>query len=580
MSKLPFSLTAIFVSVISCAVLGTSALASIFFIIPSNYEKINNPPPELVIANPYQTIDGKQINGVKFSMNDSWREEACSRNDRTGDDKTCGKALQAEPGAHIVGVVMCTDANCHGRGDAWQWRFKIHLGIRERVSLDLAKLAKHKKWPTEAKEIEALLTRTPLQGEKPSACVRAIEQAFYVDTCRASGFRELHGRIRQMDQICAKSWSEHTDMLFALAMWNAAYTHPKRCFPDVKRISPFLLEWYVDRNFWPAGTIENRDSSWAWARSAGRDDELWKHSGAEFRKRVLALLRRWHDRQVVVDQLIDAVTEPEEKLTPLLSAVARGKGFDMNPAEIDGHRNFALAVFASSDRRIEKDKRVAEVIAHKIATGGATSGKKQVHCGLEPEASLLAGAFTSDNTVSRKQWDAALILMRNTPNSESMHRCRALAEASMQSPVSLEERLMSLAKIDCAKNRQDDVRGSTLNAILERGWRSQEAPVEIAAKVMKANSDCVWWTSGRNDVKRDETTEGDYEIVRAYYPTGDLREFEVTMKTDRTMSAKINYAVNGKVKKVVCNTGSAGYKNSIAECNPHYKIDLQRAAQR
>lgn len=98
--------------------LSQAAEAKTFFAIPADYEKINSPPPEVVVANPFPKIKGQQINGVKFSFDGSWYEFECSTEDRGGSRKTCGKPLPVQPGAHVFYAVLCTESNCGGFGKA------------------------------------------------------------------------------------------------------------------------------------------------------------------------------------------------------------------------------------------------------------------------------------------------------------------------------------------------------------------------------------------------------------------------------------------------------------------------------
>ena len=191
------------------------AVGAEFFLIPSEYEALNRPSPDLMAANPFFVLEGEKINGVRLSIDDSGVDRKCSSEDRSGDGKTCGEPIPIEPGAHILAITLCTRPDCMISGKIWHNEVRFSAGLRERVTIDLAKLA------TDENESKAV-SRIKL-GDKPkSACAEAIEQTFYCDTCTADGFRALKDKLVVMQGTCQNAWSKDTDLLFELAFSGCA----------------------------------------------------------------------------------------------------------------------------------------------------------------------------------------------------------------------------------------------------------------------------------------------------------------------------------------------------------------------
>src|SRR5262249_34548819 len=145
------------------------------FSVPTDYEGINRPRPELVVSTPFFPHEGERIKGVRYSVDGSWHEEQCSAEDRDSDGKTCGKPIPIDPGAPVLAVVICTHPQCLGFGKAWNVELRFTVGVRERVTIDLARLAS-------AATDDDAVARAPLGGAPRSPCAAAVEQAFYVNT--------------------------------------------------------------------------------------------------------------------------------------------------------------------------------------------------------------------------------------------------------------------------------------------------------------------------------------------------------------------------------------------------------------
>jgi hypothetical protein len=478
-----------------CALgLGSQTQAASYFVVPQDYQKLNSPPPQVVLLNPFPKIEGNQVNGVKFSFNGGWVENQCSTDDRNGNRKVCGKPIEVQPGPQVLHIVMCTRADCMAFGKAWTAHLKFNVGLRERVGVDLSRLAVSK---TEAEDQKAII-RQALTKKKPSDCVESIEKAMYVNTCSAGGVRELKNKVTTMHKTCSKSWSKNTDLLHELVLWEAAYVSPRRCFlPDeLKKLPPFLVDWAVDDGFWPPGTIENNISSWTWARGDDFDGALFRnYSGEDFRKRVIRQISNWYERQVVVDQLINAVLDPKKHLSELLTA-SSAKKFSMNPQEPAGHRNFGLSILAGHNREIGKDSRVAALLA-KSALGveskgnaGAVSDEvEKLHCAFNPEADRLIESFLADDKVSRTEWQAIVGFMSRTPEDKSLRTCGEAAWQRYQGEVTQEQRLIDIAKYDCATGRAVDVRGQTLSTLVREDYTA--TPAQLRIKMLNQYPDCI-----------------------------------------------------------------------------------------
>jgi len=496
-----------------------------FFAIPTDYQKINSPPPEVVFANPFGMAGGKKINGVSYSFNGGWRDFKCSSDDRDSDGKSCGEPVQIQPGPHVLHVILCTSGGCGGLGDAWRWNLRFNVGLRERVTVDLGKLAATVKGgkgigqTIETRGDAGVIAR--VQMAKPidsSPCVKAIEAAIFVDTCRASGFAELRSRVVDMHRICAQSWSRNTDLLHELVLWDVAHLTPQRCYKpeELKKLPRFLTEWSFDRTFWPSGTIEDGVSSWSWARSTGKVDLFAKFSGEEFRKRILKQIDIWRGRQLVIDQLIDVVLDPKRGLPVILAASEKAK-FSMNPVRPAGHRNFGLSVLAQNFPEVANDPRVSALLAKSVlnsdgdAKGSTRSPREsasgstedaseensatppgaggKIHCAFNPEARRLIGAFLADKSLTIDEWRAIVGFMQRTPRNASMRECGSAAWQEIKGPVSQEQRLRDVARYDCDSKRDEEVRGKTLSELVRDDYTATPAPLRI--KMLNAFPDCI-----------------------------------------------------------------------------------------
>lgn len=545
-----------------------SGLASSFFSIPADYDKINSPPPELAVTDPFPTIDNRTIRGVKFSIDGSWYEYSCTSEDRNSDRTQCGKAVQVQPGPHIFYALLCTDKNCSIVGEAWKFHMKLNVGVRESVKISLTKLAN---LPPKVNQNKALERKT-LSGTKRNACVKAVESAFYVNTCDARGIGLFRKRLNNMHKVCSKTWSKNTDLLLELATWQVAWLQPGRCYSteETKKMPDFLTSWRVSDRFWPPGTVKDGMSSWAWARENGSSDLFSKYSGPKFRKEIRERLKVWQARQTVVDELIGAVLDPKNKL-PFLIAAAKKNKFDMNPTNPIGHRNFGMATL------FPENKDIAALMAKATASSEVTSGNSQIHCALRPEITRLIDSFTNDKELTAIEWKAALELFKKTPSDQSMRECLDLARASMKSSIPLVTRLSDFAKFDCDKNRIEKVRGNTISDILQPGYLTPAIPDAVRFKVMRAYPDCIGWESASNNELNKTIKYKTFTIEREFYGTGDLRAMKIYEGEKSNEYVNLYYRVGGQISRVMCDPPNSSYLYKLEECQKHFKIDLKKA---
>lgn len=445
--------------------------------VPSDYEAINRPRPELLIVNPFFTLQGQRLRGVRYSVDGSWHEVQCSDEDRSSDGKTCGDAFPLDPGAHVLAAVLCTHPACSAFGKAWNTELRFNVGVRERVTIDLARLVN-------AKKDDEAITRAQRAAGARSACAQAAEQAFYANTCRAPGIRALRERLAALETACRSSGGGESDPLLRLALWEVVNLDARRCYKseELRRLPRFLIGWGVEDGFWPPGTIKDGASSWRWARSMSDGRSLSESVGPQLLLRASALMSEWEQRQLVLDQLIDAVLDPARKLTPLLDDALKG-AWDLNPTRPVGHRNFLLSKLAGSDPRFGADPRLRALLAR----GGA--GDSKVHCAYKPEVTSLMRSYLADRTLSPEEWTAVAGFLSRTPTDASLDACLDAFRQSAASPVSQEERLSALAEADCAPSREAKVRGTTLSFVLDPDHNAAPRPLRV--QLMRKYADCV-----------------------------------------------------------------------------------------
>jgi hypothetical protein len=419
-------------------------------VIPSDYELINHPSPELTIANPFFSIDGQKIKAAKYSLDGQWSENICSVDDRNGNGKTCGEPVLLDPGTHILDIVLCSDTHCSAFGKAWKQSTRFSIAPQEKVIVDLKLLGD---LPAGKEDKAFSLTRSKADL---SPCGKSVQDAFYTDTCEAAGVKTLLDKMAQMEKVCGATWSKNTDLLFAFALWQTAYLPPTRCYKneELKKLPPFLVEGTED-DFWPQGTIKNSRSSWSWARSVDDGDDFFKSSGPKYRASAKKAVATWYERQLAVDQLIAAHLNPRKNLEPLLKA-SQSNPWDFNPSHPIGHRNYAMA----ASEPLRKHTEVTEALAR----GSATNEK--IHCGFVPEVRRLVDAFLSDGKLSETEWKAIASFVARTPSDVSFEPCSPAFKEAIKSSVSQLDRLKVLGKFDCASSREGNSKGSTLKSLL------------------------------------------------------------------------------------------------------------------
>jgi hypothetical protein len=444
--------------------------------IPQSYQAINRPAPELILQSPFFAMGGEQIHGVRYSLDGGWSEAGCSTEDRNGDGRTCGQPLTVDPGPHVLAVVLCTRADCTAFGKAWHVETRFSVGLRERVTIDLARLS------TVRDDAQAM-SRQILGQARPDPCVSAVEQAFYANTCRADGVAAFKQKLVAMDQVCRSTWSPDTDLLLQFVLWEMQTLDSHRCYKaeELKRLPEVLTGGGVSEGFWPPGTIAHGSTSWRWARQADRDP-FARLAGEALRRRVLALVDELRERQLVVDQLVDAYLDPARRLAPLVDA-AVATAWSLNPVQPVGHRLFLLSRLPGPGDRFRSDPRLKAYLAR---GGGADT---RVHCAYYPEIRNLVNAYADDKVLSPEEWQAVLGFLARTPADQSFHDCARLFRQEIGGPIPLETRLEALGKADCAKGRDPKVQGTTLSSLVDPDHHA--VPREVRLKLMRAFDDCV-----------------------------------------------------------------------------------------
>lgn len=367
-----------------------------------------------------------------FSFDGRSHSIRCTVDDRNRKKDACGDSVVIDLGPHTVRITACSRSDCSlALGKGWYFEFRLTIGRRERVAIDIPKVAE-----AERKNINFLtaVARLPFEGDKQSPCVDAIEEGLYADTCRAKGFSILKTSIHKAHDICSKSWTDQTDLLLQYVVWTAIEVHPRQCYTagEIQKLLGFLVDWYIEDSFWPPGTVDKNRSSWNWARRSAGENTFSTQSGKTFRKEIFRDLDRARKRQAVVDDLIA--------------------------------KSLAL-----------KSKKV--------------EGLQQVHCGLSPEVDNLLASFIADKNLSPTEWQAVHEMLGRTPNDKSLKPCSVAMGTNVSSSIPLRKRLLTLEKKDCGTARSTSVRGSTISILADSKYNLLTA--EDRLWLLEAFPDCI-----------------------------------------------------------------------------------------
>lgn len=549
-----------------------SGLTPAYLVIPSDYERINHPSATLTLINPYISIKGKSIKGLKYRLDGQWTEQSCSKEDRNSDGKICGRELPISPGPHIISVLLCTRGDCMRFGDAWESQTKFTVSPREQITLDVKKLIEAEKGAD-----ESAFSRKAIPA-KLSACGQALEKSLFINTCLASGVKDLGDKLAELHNTCGSTWNSDTDLLLSMALWGNSYLDPERCYTpeEIKKLPRFMVSYWTGKP-WPPGTIRAYESSWSWARDAEEELLLHKYTGEDLRTKAAKLIETWHNRQIVIDQLINAILEPDKKLDALLEA-AKNAPWNVNPSTPEGHRGYVMTLIGKNEP-FSKHKEFQALLSQKVG------GDSKMHCNYKPEIVHTMENLTGDLGLSESGWNSVKEFIKRTPTDESLRGCDRAFFSEIKSSVSLVERLRFLATEDCSNKRDKEVRGDTIKYLAQPDLLL--VPEGLKETIRKEFSSCVPpdttfadnWKKIEQDIaqgkkKMDETCKHkiDFELDKAGFkkrpkdwPDASLCSWAVETMTrmcshewkDREL------AINApKIKKIFCRAAS-GKENSF-----------------
>lgn len=445
--------------------------------LPSEIAFINDPPPTIKMVNPFFRIEKDKIKAVRFSFGGDWGDRECTVDDRDFDGTHCGETSKLSPGPHVLRVVFCSDIGCRGFGPSYRSYLKFSAKPREEITIDLQKLALDKGQP---------LTRKGVARKSDSACVRAMEELFLVNTCTAKGYREFDTALTPVQKSCQGLLEKEDALLIRAALWTSIRLEPQRCYTpkEIERMPGFLTSWYVSKGFWPKGTIRNQDSSWAWARTPKKD--LLEFGRPISLSDVKGQVQIFRDRQIVVDELIDVSLDSKKHLPRLLESSRKTK-FDFNPSTPAGHRNYGLSKLAEWNDTVMKHKGVSAILANGSQHKGANGEQRFMVCGTNETRSLLR-AFLADNEITKKEWNTVLSWVKHTDKDTSLSSCDSILNPDDKSSISISTRLEEFAALDCDPKRDKEVRGRTISRVF-RSW--EQIPRKIRVPVMRKFKHCI-----------------------------------------------------------------------------------------
>jgi hypothetical protein len=312
--------------------------------ISPDYVAMTEASTELVLVHPFAPRSGVVIRGLRWSVDDE-AETSCATGEPA--EGRCARPVHIEPGPHVVTVTRCARADCATAGPTWRTFTRLTAGLQERVTLDVGRL-----------DSGGAAAHARLPGARRSACVLAVERAV-TGTCRAEGFATLPRRVDAARRACRAAWPHASDDVThraLLVQWLA----PQRCYTaaELERLPPELMR-YTAPTFWPPGSVARGFPSWTWARYVAVDATT---TGTALLRQTRETVQRWLERQVVVDQLIDAYLDPERGV-PALVAAAQTAPRSSDPTEPTGHRLYMLGKLAGPGGRFRTNATLQAVLA-------------------------------------------------------------------------------------------------------------------------------------------------------------------------------------------------------------------------
>jgi hypothetical protein len=438
--------------------------------------RLLDPSATLTLTNPWVTLPaGHEILFVQTVL-DGWPLVECHLDARQP-ARSCGGTLEIPPGPHRL-VIAWNTAHEPQAGKTWTESISFHALPRERISIDLTRLASATDGGSEG--AGGALSRSAARVEPRSACLRAIERLGFADTCSSAAARAAATLVDAIERACAViAMTDVLDfqVLLARQLERAGAEHAElpasRCRDAQGPWSD--ADWSVAKR--SADSTGKATPLWTWARSTrGVTGSECRESAPTFEQRLGALraaLRTLAARLALVEDLEGA--RADARLAAALAATAMVRKWSLDPNTVDGVRNeLLLKLF---------DER-----AYVAWVAGAVASDATLNCGLEPEASLLAGAFQRAG-LSRAQWKAVSAMMARTSPKQSMDACAALAALEIASEVSHEERLAATAQLDCAATRAPAVRGRSVSKLLRPD--SRRSTLEVRVKLLERHGDCI-----------------------------------------------------------------------------------------
>jgi hypothetical protein len=180
-----------------------------------------------------------------------------------------------------------------------------------------------------------------------------------------------------------------------------------------------------------------------------------------------------------VEESIEAHAKPSERTKYLRRTLEVPFSFD--PRVLNGHRWFLAASQAEHERSPEPQ--FIESLATKLAND------RSVHCGMRAEQDVVIPLFLKDGKLSAAEWKAVTEMLRRTPGDAKVRRCDHVAAASVQSDVPFAERLKTLADIDCAPTRHEQLRGELVRSVI--GLQMDEQAKRTADQVKAKFVGCL-----------------------------------------------------------------------------------------